>query len=528
MLKAKASDVVAGALLLSASSIFVRMVGFVFRIYLSNRIGAQGMGLYTLIMSFYALGTTVALSGVSLAVSKLAAEELGRGSYAGARRVLRRALTLALLFGGLVLAVMWIFSDFIAIQILKDPRCALSLRILAPGMPMLAVSACFRGYFIACRNVVNTATGQVLEQLSKMALIVVLLGYWLPRGVEHACAAVVVGITFGELVCFIHTLIGYLPERRRLKNPKEKVPRGTGARILGIIVPVSLTSYARSGLRLMEDVLVLSGLKTFMAQSTLATETYGRVKGMVMPLLVFPLSLLSAFVITLTPEISRLDAGGERERMERVVSRILHVTCIIGIFIVGIFMTFSYELGVVFYRDGDVGDVLKQMAFLCPFMCVEMVVVSILQGLGQQNAVMRYSVTDCLLRVAMVYALVPKTGVSGFLWTVVASNIFTSALTLIKLLRLTKIKLKINDWILKPALAAASASQIVKAMCNLWFYRALPTWQALLLGLFAIGFCYVTVLFSVGSIAPEDFKWVASRLGSLTKKPEPQPEITGI
>jgi stage V sporulation protein B len=421
---------------------------------------------------------------------------------------------------------MYMGSDFIAQELLKDARTALSLRILAPGMPFLAVSACLRGYFIANRNMGNPAAGQVLEQLVKMVFVAVLLSYWLPRGVEYGCAAVVFGITFGELVCFAFTLLGFVPERGRL--PRTINTSGATGRILGIIVPVSLSAYARSGLRLIEDVLVLSGLKAYMPTGDLATETYGRVKGMVMPLLVFPLSLLSAFVVTLTPEISRLGAKNAHERLERVVSRILQVTCIVGIFIVAIFMTFSYELGLLFYRDPDVGETLRQMAFICPFMCIEMVVVGILQGLGQQNAVMRYSVADCLLRVAMVYALVPATGVRGFLWTVIASNVFTSALNLRKLLKTTKIRLRVNDWLLKPALAAASASQIVKTCCNLWFFSAFSVWQVLAVGLAAIAAVYLAVLFSVGSVAPEDFKWIISRLRFEPKRLSPQPDIAAI
>lgn len=511
-MSAATKNVIAGTMILSASSIFVRLIGFIFRIYLSNTIGAQGMGLYSLIMSLYALGSTVAISGISLAVSKLVAEELGRGNRANARRVLRRALALAVMFGMAVFVLMFFFADSISINILKDVRCAFSLKLLAPGMPMLAVSACLRGYFIACRNMTNPATGQVLEQLFKMAFIIILLGYWLPRGVEYGCAAIVLGITFGELVCFIYTIGGFMWERRSGFPHQKATIRGATGKIMEIIVPVSFTSYARSALRLLEDVLILSGLRAFMGSDDAATGEYGRVRGMVMPLLIFPLSMLSAFVVTLTPEISRLDAQGAGERLEKVVSRILQVTCVVGIFIVGIFMTFSREIGMAVYNDGEVGEMLRQMAFLCPFMCLEMVVVSILQGLGQQTSTMRYSLCDCVLRVAMVYFLIPRYGINGFTLMVVVSNLFTSALNLRRLLMLTKIRLQINDWLIKPTLAAIASGQAVKAVCNFYLFDALSVWQGLALGLCIIAVVYIAVLFAVGSVTPQDFKWLTRRL----------------
>lgn len=517
-------NIIAGTLLLSASSIFVRMIGFFFRIYLSNTIGAQGMGLYTLIMSLYSLGVNMAVSGVSLAVSRLVAEELARGSHANARRILRRALTLSGGFGLAVFAAIFFFAEPIALYVLKDIRCAFSLRLLAPGMPFISISACFRGYFIAKRSMMNPATSQVLEQIFKMGLTIVLLGLWLPKGLEYACAAVILGITLGEVLCFGYTLLGFFIENKRGRIRQRANLTGVTSKILAIIIPISLTANIRSALRLWEDILILSGLKLFMGMDAAATETYGRVKGMVMPLLIFPLSLLSSFVVTLTPEISRIGVKNEQARLEGVISRILQITCIIGIFIVSVFMTFSYELGVVIYKDENVGPMLRQMAFLCPFMCIEMVVVSILHGLGQQNAAMRYSLYDCALRLSMVYVLIPKFGVNGFVAMVIASNLFTSALNLKRLLKITKIKLRLNDWFLKPVLAAAAASQAVKALCNLWLFESLSLKQGLFLGLGIIAVVYVAVLFSVGSIDKGNVKWAWAKLRMSSKTSSGKPE----
>ena len=212
-------------------------------------------------------------------------------------------MTLSLLISITVGLLVFLCSDFIAGTMLKDMRTALSLKLLAPGMPFLSVSACIRGYFIAERRMGNPASGQVVEQLCKMAFIMALLGIYLPRGLEYGCAVVVLGITLGEAICFVYSLGGFLLYRRQGNTGKPTV-NGVVKNILKIAVPISLSSYIRSALRLLEDVLILR-LKTFSGQDDVATGLYGMLKGMVMPLLIFPLNMLSAFVITLTPEISR-------------------------------------------------------------------------------------------------------------------------------------------------------------------------------------------------------------------------------
>lgn len=521
------SNVILGTLLLSVSSIFVRMMGFVFRVYLSGAMGAEGMGLYSLIMSAYGLCATIATSGISTAVSKLAAEELALGSRANSKRVLRRAIALSLAISCAVGGVVFFSADFLAGSVLGDPRTALSLRLMAPGMPFLSVSACLRGYFIAARQMGNPASSQILEQVSKMLFIILLMQRVLPMGIAYGCALVVLGITLGEAVCLLYTLGGYLLHRRKSPPSGRATARGVTRSILHIAVPISLSSYVRSALRLVEDVLIVSGFKAFSGDAGTATGAYGILRGMVMPLLVFPLSLLSAFVTTLTPEISRLGVKNDPQRMERSIGMVLRYTCFLGIFIVGIFMTFSYELGVVIYKDPQVGEILQQMAFLVPFMCIEMVVVGILQGLGEQVHSMGYSVGDCLLRIALVYVLIPIRGVQGFIVMVVASNLFTSLLNLRRLLKITRIRLRWREWFFQPILATCAAGQGCKALLRYQLLGPLPMWQGLVIGACLMTVIYFAALVGIGSLRARDLHWIWQRLKLSTKLPktEPEPEM---
>ena len=507
----KKENVMLSTLILSASALFVRFIGFLFRVYLSNAMGAQGMGLYSLVMSVYALSITFATSGISAAVSKLAAEELARGKAGNARRILADSVEMSLLLSCGVAVLLFAFAQPIAIDILGDARTTLSLKLLAPGLPFLSVCACLRGYFIACRRVAVPSSGQVIEQLFKMGFIMATLSAALDKGIEAGCALVVLGITLGEAVCLLYTLAGYLIDRRKHPDKTKSQTRGYYLPVLRFALPISVSHYIRSLLRLWEDVLIVSGLSAFGGNHDDATGTYGMLRGMVMPLLIFPLSLLSAFVITLTPEVSRLHALSERRRLEWVIGKILQVTSILGVLIVCLLMSFSYEIGLVVYKDPRVGEMLRSMAFLCPFMCIETVVVSILQGMGEQTHSAVYSVSDCFLRVLMVWLLIPRWGVWGFVWMVVASNLFTSLLNLARLIQITRISLRVNDWIFKPVLASMAASQTWKAICNYSILRAMPMWQSLALGFLVIGVVYGLVLISVGSITRKDIVWIVRR-----------------
>ena len=84
--------IVHGALIVLAASLITRILGFVFRVYISNQLGAEGMGLYQLVLSLYMLVVTFATSGISVAVSRMVAEQLEVNKYGSTKTVLRMSV----------------------------------------------------------------------------------------------------------------------------------------------------------------------------------------------------------------------------------------------------------------------------------------------------------------------------------------------------------------------------------------------------------------------------------------------------
>ncbi|MBQ3141128.1 MAG: oligosaccharide flippase family protein, partial [Clostridia bacterium] len=173
--------------ILSASSVLMRSIGVFFSVFISNRIGADGVGLYTLIMSVYSFAVTLATSGVNTASTRLVAEELAKGPAGNSRKAMRACLLYALGFGTLTLALLFFGAELIGTRLLDDVRTVRSLQALSLSMPAIAVSSALSGYFLAVRRVLKSASSQLLEQLLKIGLSIGLLSAWGHRGIEHAC-----------------------------------------------------------------------------------------------------------------------------------------------------------------------------------------------------------------------------------------------------------------------------------------------------------------------------------------------------
>ena len=161
--------------ILTITGLGLRAAGMFFRVYIAARIGAEGMGLYQLIFTLYSLCITVATAGVSVAATRLAAEELARPQPGRAKGVLGRVMGLALAFGlaagAVQLALAWPAARFW----LGDARAAPSLALLAPSLPFMAVGSAARGYFFARRKVGPNVVSQIFEQIIRIALVLLIL-----------------------------------------------------------------------------------------------------------------------------------------------------------------------------------------------------------------------------------------------------------------------------------------------------------------------------------------------------------------
>ena len=129
----------------------------IFQIYLSQKIGAAGVGLFQLIMSIYLLFTTFAISGIRFATTRLVSEELGISPEGRVDKVVRRCLIYAVTFGTASSCVLFLSADFIGLRWIKDMRSVLSLKVLASSLPFLAMSSVMSGYFTAVCRIIRSA-----------------------------------------------------------------------------------------------------------------------------------------------------------------------------------------------------------------------------------------------------------------------------------------------------------------------------------------------------------------------------------
>ncbi len=490
------------AAVLTVTALILRSIGMFFRIWLSNAVGADGMGLYTLILSVYMLAATFATSGICTAVTRLIAEELECGTKRSVNRILRRSIYLTLIIALISTAAVWLMSDTIAEGWIKDERAALSLRILSLSLPFMGVSSCIRGYFVACRRVAVHSSAQIFEQLVRIALTMLIIGRFAPYGIGYACAAVLIGDTVAEACSCLYMYIGYLISKRQItsaKNGRKSPPYSVTGRLISISLPITSGRYLTTALRTIENLLVPSKLTAHSGSYNHSLSQFGQLKGMALPVLFFPGSFLSALSTLLVPEMSGAAATGDRASIRSASRKTICVTSELSMIIAGIFLVFSREVGVAVYGSTEVGLLIRCLAPLVPLMYLESVTDGILKGLNQQNSLLKYNVVDSVVRIALIYTVVPFFGMAGFLTVMVVSNALTATLCIGRLLRTAEIGFDFKAWVARPILCTAVAVLAAwVALCGLPNASAVVR---LILGAAASVGAYAVLMYSFGGFA---------------------------
>lgn len=497
-------SIVVATLILTLATTIIRIVGMIFRIYLANVLGAEGIGLYQLILSFYFLMVTLATSGIRTAVSRLISEQLALKNYLNAKNVLYQGIILSLVTGISSGLLMFYFANSVGENILKDKRTVLALLYLAPSLPLIAVSSCYKGYFFAVGRVLKPAIVQVTEQIFRIVVILYLMKQYLPLGLEYACAAVSIGMLAEEIFSALLIWMFYVTDKRPFKN-NNKLKQNMMFKILKISIPLSGTSYVNSILRTLEDTLIPARMILYGASAQDALSLYGMIKGMVLPLLFFPSSLLTSLSSVLIPSVAGDNVTSNEKRVTNTLSKVLHFTSISGILVVGIFIFFPHEIAMAVYNKSEVGTMLKLITIVCPFMYLNMVISSMLSALGEEVISFKINIIESVIKISMIYFLLPIYGFNAYLAALLLTTVINTILYLSKLLQKSCIIFDMSNWIIKPISIAIVSGYGSKMLYKIFVSSSSNNLIALISSLILLCLFYLNGLIILKSVNISSF-----------------------
>ncbi len=407
----KEPSIIRRALLLTAVNLLMRLASILFQSYLSGRIEASGLGLVQLVLTAGSFAVTLGLSGARVGAMYLAAQASGRGDADGVQRVMLGCLFYSLAVSSAVAAGLFLAAPTVCRYALRGADCVRALRILAVTLPFTCANLVLSGFFTATGRLPTLVAVNVLDRVLSLGVTFALLARSC-LGPEDACEAIVLGGGAADLAATSVLFALFRASAQGRSLPDRSLMKG----IRRVCVPLALGDYLRAGLSTLEQFLIPWGLSAA-AGGTQALAAYGVISAMVFPILMFPASLLYALADLLVPELARMQAQDKKRQLGAQAEGCLQAGLLYASFVSGAVFVLARPLAMLLYHSEQAAHLLRVFAPMVLILYLDAVTDGMHKGLGQQAACVRYNTFTACLDVLLLFLLLPRIGLAGFVLT---------------------------------------------------------------------------------------------------------------
>ena len=510
-----------GTMILTIASFVVKVIGSLNWIFVSRILGGEGIGLYQMAFPIYFFAMTVSQAGVPVAISIITAERVALNDIFGAKRVFRIAMGL-MLVTGVIFSVLTYFSAswLIEWQLIRDARAYMSVVVLAPTVFFVTFLAASRGYLQGWQRMTPTAVSQIVEQIFRVITMIVLADLFLPWGLDYAAAGASLGALAGAVTGLIVLVYFHIKLNKEIEikyaanlQPTEQSANESTIsivkRMFKLALPVSAASIMLPVVSNLDLMIVPQRLEVAGYSVRQATELFGYLNGMAVPLINLATILTASLAVSIVPAISEARALKQKDRIFLLTAsgvRISNFVCFPA-FVVVFFL--ATPISSLIYNAPGAGDAVMISAVSIILLGLHQVSTGVLQGLGHTTIPMVNMILAAAAKVFLNWHLtaIPYFGIMGAAWATAADMGVAAIINLYFIHKYIGYKMELGQ-LFKTICAAGVMAVVVK-----FFYEfTMAEWQIEVISTFGAVFVgcavYIAAVALFGAMTKDDLQQI--------------------
>lgn len=410
---------------MTAFTFVERTLGFLFKIYLSREIGAVGMGIYSVALSFFFVLVTLLTSGIPLVVSKKTATD--RTKSGG---VCSAALIFELITALVVCLLVVAFQTPIG-SLFAEKQSMTLVIVMLPALVFSGIYSAFRGVLWGEKKFTTVSAVELIEQIARIVGCVVLFSLFSNKTVAVAASM--------GIACFVSAVavaLFYFLGKRKLQSPKTHLKP-----LIATSVPITLSRTTSS----INNYIIAIAMPFLLMSSGLNSEqsmyVFGSCVGMALPLLYLPITVVGSLAFVMIPTLSEAYAHGDKKSMCRQIENALSFSIIVAAIVLPAYCALGSPLGTFIYNNTDAGIFLKKSAWLLLPLAFENIASSMLNSLDlEKKSLINYLIGAATMYV-ICFAFYSRFDMDVFIMAFGISLILSSVLDIIDIKRRTGFKL---------------------------------------------------------------------------------------
>lgn len=359
---------------LTAFSMVERLLGFLFKIYLSRELGATALGIYQVALSVFFVLLTIVSSGIPLVVSKLTAKFRILGDTHSEGAIASAALSLGVTLSVSVSAIVFIFSKHLSFLFAEQLSMELLL-LLLPALIFSSIYSAFKGNLWGKQLYGTVSILELIEQVIRIALCVLL--FYLGFDKIRVTALTMSIACFASALC---SFISFIVFKGKLYSPKKFLKP-----LIKSSTPITLSRASSSISSFLTAIAVPFLLMSAGLSSSEAMYEYGYSTGMAMPLLFTPLTVVGSIAFVMIPTLSESAEKGNQSELNSHITSSINASILIASLFFALFAVLGKPIGVFLYQNEDSGRFLSLAAWLLIPIAMENITSSLMNSLDLET-----------------------------------------------------------------------------------------------------------------------------------------------
>lgn len=364
-------------IILLIGGIITKILGMFIKIITNRLLGTEGLGLYMLITPTFMLLITIAQLGFPTAISKLVAEEKSNN-----RNLVFSIIPFSLITNFIIMIILLVSSEFIAINLLHEPRATDALKCIGFVLPFISISSILRGYFFGKQKMIPHITSNIVEDLIRLLSLIIGIPIFLKFGIVSAVSFIVLSNIISELTSIL-ILFLFLPKNFKLKKDDLKPKKKNIENILNISIPTTSSRIIGNIGYFFEPIILTFFLLKHGYSNNFIINEYGIINGYVMPLLLLPSFFTLAISQALIPVVSKAYSNNNIAYTKKKIKQSIFFSMIVGIPATLLFLLFPQFLLKLIYNTNEGIEYIKAMAPICLLYYFQAPLASSLQAMGK-------------------------------------------------------------------------------------------------------------------------------------------------
>ena len=503
------------AAILAIASLLVRLLGFLYRLPLTNMLGDEGNGIYSAGFYLYNFFLVMSSAGLPAAISKIVSEKIALEEYKNVKKTFKISLILASTVGFIFSLIMF-FSAKTFAKIIGSPSSYYTIITLSPTVFIVSVMSVFRGYFQGLGTTTKTAISQVIEQIFN-AIFSIYLAYILVKiSLPLGAAGGTAGTGIGALAGLIYIYIAYLNKKtyinKKLSKKTHKYKIETNKQIAIKIIKTAVPIIAGTAIFSMTNLIDMQMVNSRLTASNAFSESeitalYGQLTGKYVTLTTLPVSISTALATAVLPSIASSMAQKDKKTVRKKIDITLRLTMIISVpAAIGMGVLADEILLLLFPNYAEGGALLKWGALSIIFLALCQIITGILQGVGKVSIPAKNAFIGSIIKIPINYFLIviPSINVIGAIISTTVCYIVASLLNFRALKKVTKIKPDYTGILVKPIIASIVMGVFCYFAYKGMFFISGNNGLSTFFGIFIAIIVYIVVLAIIGGFKEED------------------------